>query len=106
MRIHRIKLGGFGTFNRGIDIDFGSDRLGVIIGRNEAGKSTIMSAIFGVLFGFKDSSIQQKFEPWDSHEEYAGEIEIARGGQMNSHSWQLTHLTWPSGFFTSTGAPR
>ena len=61
MRIHRIKLGGFGTFNRGIDIDFGSDRLGVIIGRNEAGKSTIMSAIFGVLFGFKDSSIQQKF---------------------------------------------
>ncbi|MEZ6195266.1 MAG: AAA family ATPase [Planctomycetota bacterium] len=77
MKIQKVKLAGFGSFNRGLEIDFGSERLAMVIGRNEAGKSTLMSAIFGVLFGFKDAALQKKFEPWDAHDAYAGEVEIA-----------------------------
>ena len=76
MRIERVRLDGFGTFNRGVDIRLGADRLSVVMGRNEAGKSTIMSAMFGVLFGFKDAAVQKKFEPWEEHDAYAGEIEL------------------------------
>ncbi|MCB9833630.1 MAG: AAA family ATPase [Planctomycetes bacterium] len=77
MRIERLKINGFGSFNRGIEIDFGDERLSLVIGRNEAGKSTIMSAMFGILFGFKDSALQRKFEPWEHYDEYSGEIELS-----------------------------
>ncbi len=78
MRIERLKINGFGSFNRGIEIDFSNDRLSLVIGRNEAGKSTIMSAIFGILFGFKDNNLKNKFEPWDRHDDYSGEVEIRK----------------------------
>ncbi|MFT7619316.1 MAG: hypothetical protein ACI97A_002966 [Planctomycetota bacterium] len=76
MRIERLKIDGFGSFNRGIDIDFNNGRLSLVIGRNEAGKSTIMSAIFGILFGFKDNNLKNKFEPWEEHESYSGEVVV------------------------------
>ncbi|MEE9394804.1 MAG: AAA family ATPase [Planctomycetota bacterium] len=76
MRIEKIKLAGFGSFAKGIEVDFAQDRLALIIGRNEAGKSTLMSAVFGVIFGFKDQGLQKKFEPWDAYDEYAGEVWI------------------------------
>ncbi len=76
MRIERLKIDGFGSFNKGIEIDFSDERLSLVIGRNEAGKSTIMSAIFGILFGFKDTALTNKFEPWDKHDAYGGEVEI------------------------------
>jgi uncharacterized protein YhaN len=84
VKIERVRLEGFGSFNKGLDIDFGDDSLALVIGRNEAGKSTLMSAIFGVLFGFKDAALQKKFEPWDAHDAYAGEVEIrtAEGRRM------------------------
>ena len=86
MKIQRLNLRGFGTFNRGIDIEFPAEHVGMVIGRNEAGKSTIMSAIFGILFGFKDSSLQRKFEPWEEHDEYAGEVEI---GDASGTVWRI-----------------
>ncbi len=76
MRIRKVKLMGFGTFNKGLEVEFPDSHLNVIIGRNEAGKSTLMSAMFGVLFGFKDAALQRKFEPWENYEEYAGEVEL------------------------------
>jgi uncharacterized protein YhaN len=76
MRLERLRIGGFGTFNRGLDVDFGADRLNIVIGRNEAGKSTMMSAVFGVIFGFKDAALQKKFEPWEQHDAYAGEVQL------------------------------
>lgn len=76
MRIERIRMEGFGSFNKGIDVDLSDNRLAIIIGRNEAGKSTLMSALFGVLFGFKDQAVTKKFEPWEEHEVYGGEVHI------------------------------
>ena len=33
MRIERIRFEGFGSFNRGAEVDLGDDRLAMIIGR-------------------------------------------------------------------------
>lgn len=77
MKLERLRLYGFGTFNRGLEVGFGKDRLNIVVGRNEAGKSTMMSAVFGIIFGFKDQSLQKKFEPWERHDAYGGEVELS-----------------------------
>lgn len=76
MKLLRIRLHGFGAFNQGLDVTFSADKLNLVVGRNEAGKSTLMNSIFGVLFGFRDLNLARKYEPWDDHESYAGELEF------------------------------
>lgn len=80
MKLLRVKLDGFGQFNRGLDVRFAPDRLTLIVGRNEAGKSTLLNSIFGILFGFRDLNLVRKYEPWDDHEAYAGEIDLEADG--------------------------
>lgn len=76
MKILRVQLHGFGAFNKGLEVKFAPDALNLVVGRNEAGKSTLMSAIVGVLFGFRDLNVVRKFEPWDEHDAYSGEIDV------------------------------
>ncbi|HMS15783.1 MAG TPA: AAA family ATPase [Planctomycetota bacterium] len=76
MKLLRVKLHGFGQFNRGLDVSFAEDRLTLVVGRNEAGKSTLLNSIFGILFGFRDLNLVRKYEPWDQHDAYAGEVEL------------------------------
>ncbi len=76
MKLLRVRLHGFGAFNDGLDVTFAPDQLNLIVGRNEAGKSTVMNSIFGVLFGFRDLNMARKYEPWDEHDAYAGELEL------------------------------
>ena len=76
MKLLRVKLEGFGQFNKGLDIAFSKDQLNLIVGRNEAGKSTLLNSIFGVLFGFRDLNQVRRYEPWDDHEAYAGSVEL------------------------------
>jgi uncharacterized protein YhaN len=77
VKLLRVRLHGFGAFNKGLDVAFDPDHLNLVVGRNEAGKSTLMNSIFGVLFGFRDLNQVRKYEPWDDHDAYAGEIELA-----------------------------
>ena len=74
MRLSKVALEGFGQFNRGLEVDFSLDGLTVVLGRNEAGKSTLLNAVFGVLFGFRDLNQARKYEPWDEHQAYAGRV--------------------------------
>jgi DNA repair exonuclease SbcCD ATPase subunit len=74
MRLTRVRLHGFGQFHRGLEVNFAPDRLNVVVGRNEAGKSTLLNAIGGVLFGFRDLNMIRKYEPWEEHDRYAGEV--------------------------------
>ncbi|MCA1570597.1 MAG: AAA family ATPase [Chloroflexi bacterium] len=51
MRIERLEIGGFGRFaNVGWELDPG---LTVMIGENEAGKTTMLNALRAILFGFE-----------------------------------------------------
>ena len=68
MRINRIEIISFGKFkNKSIDFN---DGLNIIYGENESGKSTIISFIYAVLYGFgenrtKSLSLREKYTPWD-----------------------------------------
>ena len=68
MIIERIEIISFGKFKNKI-IDF-SDGLNVIYGDNESGKSTVISFIYSMLYGFGDNrgktlSLREKYTPWD-----------------------------------------
>src|SRR5690606_34836259 len=50
IRLESLELYGFGIFREGVRIDF-PPGLGVLIGPNERGKSTVLQGIGAVLFG-------------------------------------------------------
>ncbi|MGE5577117.1 MAG: ATP-binding protein [Syntrophothermus sp.] len=66
MRIMRVRFSGFGRFS-GQTIDF-DPNLQVIYGPNETGKTTLINAILGVLYGFKGSrrlrDLRDAYRPW------------------------------------------
>jgi DNA repair exonuclease SbcCD ATPase subunit len=76
MRLLRLHLNGFGTFHRGVDVRFAPDRLNVVVGRNEAGKSTLLAGIAGTFFGFRDLNLRRRYESWDTHTGYEGTVEL------------------------------
>ena len=68
MIIKSLEIISFGKF-KNKTIDF-ADGLNVICGDNESGKSTIMSFIYAMLYGFGDNrgksvSLREKYTPWD-----------------------------------------
>lgn len=68
MIIQRIEIISFGKF-RNKTIDF-TDGLNIIYGDNESGKSTIISFIYAMLYGFGDNrgktlSLREKYTPWN-----------------------------------------
>ena len=81
MKIRRLTLYGFGTFNTGRELTFSEDQVNVVTGGNEAGKTTLVSAIYGTIFGFARAEDERRYRPWGDCERYGGEVEIAVGGK-------------------------
>jgi uncharacterized protein YhaN len=81
MRILKVTLDGMGCFNgnRG-PFEFGNDRV-VILGPNEAGKSTLMQSISALLFGFEKSAEEERWRPWGKCKRFGGRIEFSANGQ-------------------------
>ena len=50
MRLSKLELLAYGPF-RGLTLDFSAPGIHVVLGRNEAGKSTTLRAITGLLYG-------------------------------------------------------
>jgi DNA repair exonuclease SbcCD ATPase subunit len=86
MRLETISIVGFGrltnaefAFHPGINL---------IVGPNEAGKSTLLQAIFTLLYGFYDSGsvtgsrreLMSALRPWDSKAEYRGSLTFSLAG--------------------------
>lgn len=77
MKIDYLKINGYGKIeNQEIEL---SDNMNVIYGKNEAGKSTILKFILGMLYGVsknknkKEYSDFERYKPW-SKEEFSGKI--------------------------------
>ena len=77
MKINNLKINGFGKLvDKKIELD---DKINVIYGKNEAGKSTLMNFIKSIFYGVNKSksgkpiSDFDKFEPWKTRE-YSGKI--------------------------------
>lgn len=66
MRIKEISLSDYGKYNKSKEsIKFSENRPNLVYGKNEAGKSTIVSAITELLFGFyKTKKDNHKYLPW------------------------------------------
>jgi DNA repair exonuclease SbcCD ATPase subunit len=77
VRVQRLGLQGFGRFLN-FDLELGPG-LNLIYGLNEAGKTTLLKFILGMLYGFKKSGgqgkeyteDQERFKPW-AGDEYRG----------------------------------
>src|SRR3954451_21718672 len=72
MRIAQLQLLAFGPF-RGLELDFSAPGLHMVFGRNEAGKSTTLRAITGLLYGIDTRTL-------DAHVHKPSELRI--GGTL------------------------
>lgn len=87
MRIKELEIKNFGKFSRR-KFEF-QDRIQVIYGENEFGKSTIYACIKALLFGMErgrgkaaQNDMFSRFEPWENPNEYAGVLRFSCGGKM------------------------
>ena len=77
MKINKIKINSYGKIKtKEIKLN---NKLNIIYGKNESGKSTILNFIFNILYGTqknkngKEISDYEKYKPWDS-DEFSGKI--------------------------------
>lgn len=76
MKIERLKIDGFGRFERWEERL--APGLNVFFGPNEAGKSTLLSFVRAVLFGFSRKKAPSRYEP--EHGAFGGELLLTTGG--------------------------
>ena len=77
MKINNLKINGFGKIeNKEINLE---NKINIIYGKNESGKSTIFNFIVSILYGCsklkkgKNISNFEKYKPWNT-EEFSGKI--------------------------------
>ena len=77
MKINYLKINGFGKLeDKEINLN---DNINIIYGENEAGKTTILKFISGMLYGVsknknkKEFSDYERYKPWDK-ETFSGKI--------------------------------
>lgn len=78
MRFERVTVEGFGPV-AGFDVAFEPRRLNLIIGPNEAGKSSFASAMVATLFGVSSHEEEQRSKPWEEARYRATVIFEAQG---------------------------
>ena len=78
MKIHKLKINAYGKL-KDKEIQF-KDHINVVYGKNEAGKSTILTFIVNMLYGIsknkngKNYSDFEKYKPWEG-EDFSGKME-------------------------------
>lgn len=82
MRLSRLELLAYGPF-RGVTLDFEAPGLHIVFGRNEAGKSTTLRAIVGLLYGIDRTTP-------DAHVHKAGDLRI--GGVIDGSDGRRVHF--------------
>ena len=80
MRLRALDLVAWGPF-RGTTLDFGKPGIHVVLGRNEAGKSTTLRAILGLLFGI-DHKTQDAHVHKTTDLRIGGTLEGANGERL------------------------
>lgn len=75
--ISRVELPAFGRF-RGASFTF-RPGMNLVYGRNEAGKSTLVSAISGTIFGFRKE--RDRFVPWTGGERCEARVSFTYNGR-------------------------
>lgn len=84
MQITHLEISGFGNFSTPVSWEFQPNKLGLILGDNESGKSTMVASLFAVLYGLK-SSQKKRWLSW----EHRGEFRIKLGFSHSGKSYVL-----------------
>ena len=77
MKINSLKLNSYGNLNNK-DIEF--DKVNIVYGKNESGKTTLLSFIQNIIFGIsktkdgKSISDYDRYLPWNGKENFSGKI--------------------------------
>jgi chromosome segregation ATPase len=74
MKFRSFQVTGFAQL-RDVGLDFASDTPSLVIGPNESGKSHLLTALIGTLFGLT-SSEARACTPWDGEPEMCGSLEF------------------------------
>ena len=97
MRFEHVSVEGFGPIV-GYEVAFEPRHLNLIIGPNEAGKSSLAAAMVATLFGFTSHEEEQRMKPWEGAP-YRATIVFEASGQryrvrrdFASHAVQLERL--------------
>jgi ABC-type Mn2+/Zn2+ transport system ATPase subunit len=81
MRFERVTVEGFGPVV-GFDVTFEPRRLNLVIGPNEAGKSSFAAAMVATLFGVSSHEEEQRSKPWENARYRATVIFEAQGSRF------------------------
>ncbi|RME02335.1 MAG: hypothetical protein D6805_10305, partial [Planctomycetota bacterium] len=76
MKILQVSVHGFGKFSQKT-FTFSPTGLQLILGPNEAGKSTLFRAIARLLFGYQPREPKKHDQPWQNHTKFGGELHLA-----------------------------
>ncbi len=85
MKIKEITLEGFGVFTKRFRAKFEEDKLNVILGPNESGKSTLLRGITAILFGLKKDE-WKRYKSWGKAKNYIGEIKFV----VDENNYRIT----------------
>ncbi|HEY4000047.1 MAG TPA: AAA family ATPase [Candidatus Xenobia bacterium] len=75
MRIEQVEVIGFGPFEARTEVTFPAEGLSLVVGPNESGKSLLMKAIFGVIFGLSPEEIE-RYRGWYDPPEFEGRVRM------------------------------
>ncbi len=81
MKITSVSLEGFGTFNKKFTAKLEENKINLIQGNNESGKSTFLKGILSTLFGLKKND-WERLKSWGKSKNYIGEIKFSLNGNQ------------------------
>jgi predicted ATPase len=93
LQILQARIEGFGTL---VQREYAlSPGLSVVLGKNEAGKSTWVAFVQAVLFGLSPSKAEP-WKPWQPGAPFAGELTLLRGGAKISirREFETNEIVW------------
>ena len=105
MKIESLKINSFGKLEN-IEISL-KEKINIIYGNNESGKSTILKFIAGMLYGLsknkngKEISDYEKYKPWKK-DEYSGKIKYKLDNEETYEIFRDFHKKNPEIFLGST----
>ena len=77
MKLNKIRINSYGNLH---DREFELNKLNIIFGENEAGKTTLQNFIISMFYGIEKKkgkeifSDVQKFTPWKRNADFSGKI--------------------------------
>jgi hypothetical protein len=90
MRFERVLIEGFGPVT-GFEVVFEPQRLNLVIGPNESGKSSFSAAMVATLFGFSSHEEEQRAKPWEGARHRATMVFEAAGQRYRTRRDFGTH---------------